>query len=144
MTHVRTGSIAPIVVHAPRRAAVNPAIGWALAATAVVAGWFGWGWPGVVLAVTVTVFWLLLQLSRTLRLMRRAAERPLGAVPSAVMLQARLKTGQRLLDVIALTGSLGEKVADDPETFAWRDAGGDAVHVVLRDGRVSGWSLVRA
>jgi hypothetical protein len=123
---------------------LSPLLGWALAAAALAAGWFGWGWRGIVLAVSVIVFWLLLQLSRTLRVMRKAAGRPLGQVESALMLQSRLAGGMRLLDVIRLAGSLGERIGDAPETFAWRDGGGDALHVELRDGRVSGWKLVRA
>jgi hypothetical protein len=45
----------------------------------------------VVLAVTVVVFWLLLQFSRALRVMRRPPARPVGTVPNAVMLHARLR-----------------------------------------------------
>ena len=122
----------------------NAALGWALAAAAVAAGYIGFGWPGVVLAVTVVVFWLLLQFSRALRVMRRAAGRPVGSVDNAVMLHARLHTGQRLMQVLALTRSLGMKVADDPETFVWRDEAGDAVRVALRDGRITETQLQRA
>ena len=50
--------------------------GWALATLAVAVGWWQMGWMGVVLAITVTVFWLLLQFSRSLRVMRNAADAP--------------------------------------------------------------------
>ena len=96
---------------------------------------------GVALAVTLVVFWLLLQFSRALRVMRQAAGRPVGTIDNAVMFNARLKPGLRLLDLLPMTGSLGEKLADDPETFRWADAGGDAVRVELRSGRVSAWQL---
>lgn len=109
-----------------------------------MAGWLGWGWRGIVLAVTVIVFWLLLQFSRTLRAMQRAAQQPLGSVASAVMLQARVQPGMPLLKVIGLAGSLGRRIAEQPETFAWTDAGGDSVHVELAAGRVSKVTLVRA
>ncbi len=123
---------------------MNPAIGWTLAVLAVAVGFAAWGWQGVVLAITVVVFWMLLQFSRVLRVMRGAAGRPVGSIDSAVMLQAKLKPGLRLIDILPLTGSLGEKLADDPETFRWTDAGGDAVRVELRKGRVAAWHLDRA
>ena len=122
---------------------MNPILGWGLAAVAVVAGWFSYGWPGVVLALSVVVFWLLLQFSRVLRVMRRAAERPIGSVDNAVMLHAKLQPGMQLLQILPLTRSLGQKVADDPETFVWTDAGGDSVRVELRSGRCTAFALQR-
>ena len=118
-------------------------LGWGLAAAAVAVGYAGYGWPGVVLALGVVVFWLLLQFNRALRALRLASGRPVGQVPNAVMLHARLRTGLRLTQVLALTRSLGRRVADDPETFAWRDDAGDEVQVELRKGRVSAWRLRR-
>jgi hypothetical protein len=123
---------------------VNATLGWVLAVAAVAAGYVGYGWPGVVLAVTVVVFWLLLQFSRALRLMRAAAASPVGLVPSAVMFNTRLQPGMRLMQVLVLTRSLGRKVGDDPETYVWTDPGGDAVRVELHGGRVSRWQLQRA
>ena len=105
--------------------------GWALAALAVAVGWWQMGWMGVVLAVTVTAFWLLLQFSRTLRVMRNAADAPKGRVANAVMFHSRLKPGLTLLQVLPLAGSLGEQlsaeapVAGQPEQFRWTDEGGD-------------------
>ena len=123
---------------------MNPLFGWGLAAVAVAAGWFSYGWPGVLLAVSVTVFWLLLQFSRVLRVMRQASDRPIGSVDSAVMLHARLRTGMTLLQVLPLTRSLGQKMADDPETFVWTDAGGHSVRVEFRGGHCSVFALERA
>jgi hypothetical protein len=111
---------------------------------AFVSGWFAYGWQGLVLAATVVVFWLLLQFSRTLRLLRGAARSPVGHVASAVMLNAKMRRGLRLPAVIGLTGSLGHKVADEPETFAWRDAGGDEVRCEFVGGRCTRWTLSRA
>jgi hypothetical protein len=96
------------------------------------------------LAVSVVVFWLLLQFSRALRVMRMAAGRPVGSIDSAVMLQARLHPGMKLLQILPLTRSLGHKVADDPETFVWTDPGGDRVRVVLRNGACTSVLLERA
>ncbi|MBK1689452.1 hypothetical protein [Rubrivivax gelatinosus] len=123
---------------------MNAWIGWLLAAAAMAAGYVGWGWRGVALGVTVIVFWLLLQFSRALRAMQQAAKRPRASVASAVALHAQLEPGLSMLQVMKLTGSIGEKLADEPETFAWRDAGGDAVHVAFRGGRVGSWQLLRA
>lgn len=131
-------------------------LGWALALAALVAGYVGYGWPGVVLAITVIVFWLLLQFSRALRTLRQASGRPVGQVDNAVMLHARLRQGQTLAEVLRLTRSLGQAVHDSGaqpaptpltgvlETFAWQDAGGDTVQVELRNGRVTHWQLLRA
>jgi hypothetical protein len=123
---------------------VNPAIGWALAAAAIATGWMQWGWRGAVLAVSAIVFWLLLQFSRALRVLRVAAQSPVGHVDSAAMLHARLATGMRLPELVTLTKSLGRKVAEDPETYEWRDTGGDAVRIELRAGRTVRWQYVRA
>jgi hypothetical protein len=119
-------------------------LGWSLAVAAVAVGYVGYGGPGVVLALGVVVFWLLLQFSRALRALRLASGRPVGQVPNAVMLHARLRSGLRLPQVLALTRSLGRRIADDPETFAWRDEAGDEVQVELHDGRVTSWRLQRA
>ena len=122
---------------------MNSWIGWSLAAAALVAGYVSYGWRGVVLALSVVVFWLLLQFSRALRAMRLAAAAPVGHVPSAVMLHARLSAGLRLMDVIKLTRSLGRKVLDEPETFAWRDESGAEVEIEFDDGRCTRWQLRR-
>ncbi len=120
-------------------------MGWALAALAVVAGYVGYGWPGVLLAFTVIVFWLLMQFSRAVRTMKQAARRPLGTVDSAVMLHSSLHAGLRLPDILKLSGSLGRRVGNEsePETFAWRDDGGDEVVVELKNGMLTAWRLQR-
>lgn len=118
-------------------------LGWALAAAAVAVGWLQYGVQGLALALSVIVFWLVLQFSQALRAMRVASARPVGHVASAVMLHARLQTGMRLMQVLKLTRSLGKRVADDPETFVWHDDAGDGVRVELVDGRVARWTLDR-
>lgn len=124
-------------------AAMNPWVGWLLAIAALLAGWQIYGWPGVVLAFTIIVFWLLLQFSRIARVMRQAGKAPVGHIDSAVMLNAKLAADKPLLDVLRLTKSLGRKVAEDPETFVWTDPGGASVRVLLKDGRVGSWQLER-
>ena len=123
---------------------MNPVLGWGLAAVALAVGYASYGWPGVLLGVSVIVFWLLLQFSRSLRVMRDAGSRPVGSIANAVMLNAKLRTGMRLLDILPHTRSLGTKLADDPETFAWTDGGGDRVVVELTGGRCTAFRLERA
>jgi hypothetical protein len=123
---------------------MNATMGWALAGLALVAGYVGYGWQGLVLALSVIVFWLLLQFSRSLRVLRLAANAPVGHVKSAVMLHAKLAQGLRLADVIKLAGSLGRKLRDEPdEAYAWADAGGVEVEVEFKAGRCTAWTLRR-
>jgi hypothetical protein len=49
----------------------------------------------------------------------------------------------RLPQVLRLTGSLGRKVADEPETFEWTDASGARLRAEMRVGRLARWALVR-
>lgn len=125
---------------------MNAVFGWLLAVAALAAGYAAYGWRGVLLAFSIVVFWLLLQFSRALRVMRQAAQNPVGHVDNAVMLHARLHPGMKLMQILPLTRSLGEKAEADAgaEIFVWRDDAGDAVRVALRDGRVSSVSLTRA
>lgn len=123
---------------------MTPWIGWALAVLAVAAGYLTQGWPGVVLAVTVVVFWMLLQFSRTLRAMRLAGRRPVGSTPNAVMLNARLREGLTMLQVLPLAGSLGRTEGEQAEErFGWTDRAGDTVHTEFRQGRLLRWTLER-
>ena len=126
----------------------SAALGWLLAVAAVVVGFLSYGWPGLVLGLTVVVFGLLLQFSRALRVLRIAGSNPVGHIPSAVMLNARLKAGMKLPEVLVLTRSLGRKVSEDvatkSETWAWTDTGGDTVQLTLVDGRLRHWELQRS
>jgi hypothetical protein len=64
------------------------------------------------------------------------------------MLQAKLVKGMRLPQILRITQSLGRPIGDAPpgvvENYAWTDAGGDEVRVVLRSGRLTEWALHRA
>jgi hypothetical protein len=59
------------------------------------------------------------------------------------MLHAKLKPGMTLLQVLALTRSLGRKVSDNPEQFEWRDASGVSVTLTMTRGRCASWELDR-
>ena len=122
---------------------MNPIVGWGLAVLAIAAGWVGWGWQGVVLAITVIVFWMLLQFSRSLRVLRNASGQPVGHVGSAVMLHSQLKAGMTLVQVLTQTHSLGNKLGDAPERWGWADPGGVRVELVFDAGKLSSWKLVR-
>ena len=122
---------------------MNPAIGWGLAVIGVALGYMQWGWQGVLLALSVIVFWLLLQFSRALRATRAAAQAPIGHVPSAVMFNAKLRKGQRLIDILPITGSLGEQVSTTPEVFRWGDTAGSSVSLEFDKGRLVRWTLER-
>ena len=120
---------------------MNPWIGVGLALAALVLGGVLLGWQGAIFATTGIVFWLLLQASRLMRVMKVAGAAPMGSVGNAVMLNSKLHAGMKLVDLIGIAGSLGVKQA--PETFVWRDAEGDAVEVVLKKGKLAEWRLIR-
>jgi uncharacterized protein (DUF58 family) len=122
---------------------MNPVVGWALAVAALAAGWFSYGWPGVALAFSVIVFWLLMQFSRSVRVMRDASESPVGRVPSAVMLHSKLRTGLPMLQIVKLTKSLGQRVSESPEAWAWADDSGAEVRILFDKGLCTSWTLNR-
>jgi uncharacterized protein (DUF58 family) len=122
---------------------MNAWFGWALAAAALFIGWRSYGWPGVALALSVIVFWLLLQFSRSVRVMRSASESPVGHVDSAVMLNAKLREKQPMLEIVKLTKSLGQRVGDEPEVWRWTDDGGSSVEITFVNGRCTRWVLQR-
>jgi len=123
---------------------MNPWIGWTLAAAALAVGWFGYGLRGIALAVSVIAFWLLLQFNRLVRVMRDAADSPLGEVDNAVMLHAKLHAGLPMAKVVALTKSLGRRADDDSrELYTWTDAGGASVSITFVNGRCASWDLTR-
>lgn len=125
---------------------MNPQIGWALAVVATALAWYQYGWQGVLLAISVIVFWLLLQFSRAIRAMKNAGAAPIGHVGSAVMLNAHLKAGMTLLQIIGLTKSLGQRLGDEgvePERWVWTDDGGVSVTLLLQRGKLVSWELQR-
>jgi hypothetical protein len=122
---------------------MNPLLGWALAALMVGTAWNMYGWHGVAVAATVVVFWLLLQFNRAIRVMKNAGSAPVGHVASAVMLNAKLRAGMQMLQVVTLTRSLGRRVCEAPEVWAWADAGASEVLVTFLNGRCTSWLLNR-
>lgn len=105
-----------------------------------------YGWLGVAAVSGGLVMWLLMHITRLLTVMQRAARRPLGYVDSAVMLNAKLKSGVTLFHVVALTRALGERTSaegEQPEHYRWSDNGGSRVDAVFADGRLRSWRLHR-
>ena len=105
-----------------------------------------YGWAGVALVGGAIVMFLLLHFNRAMGVLKRAADRPVGYVASAVMLNAKLKPGVTLMHVIAMTRALGElrSPADtQPELFRWTDGGGSWVDATFVGGKLREWALTR-
>lgn len=112
----------------------------------VAAAWRAYGWAGVAVAAGGVVMWMLLHFTRLMHVLKQAADRPVGYVASAVMLNAKLQAGMPLLKVIALTRALGEQRSApeaQPEVFRWSDTGGSQVTCEFVNGRLAAWSLER-
>ncbi len=118
-----------------------------LAALAVMA-YRAYGWPGLALGLGALVMWALMHMSRMLLVLRRTAQRPVGSVASAVMLHARLERGMALLQVLALTRALGQRVdgtdaGPDREQYQWTDASEATVRCSFAHGKLVQWELLR-
>lgn len=122
---------------------MNPWLGWGLAALFAALAWQQYGWQGLLVALSAIVFWLLLQFNRSVRVMKNAAGAPVGHVGSAVMLNARLKPGMTLLQVIALTKSLGRRLDEAGDTWAWEDEAGSRVTLQFERGKLVRHELFR-
>lgn len=112
----------------------------------VVLAYRGFGWAGVAAAVGGLMMWLLLHFTRMMQVLKRAANRPIGYVDSAVMLNAKLKPGMTLLHVVAMTRSLGELLSpkdEQPEEFRWTDNSASSVTCTFVGGKLSQHALSR-
>ena len=112
----------------------------------IAAAWQGYGWPGVALVAGGIVMWVLLHFNRMMQALKRAADRPIGYVDSAVMLNAKLKPGVNLLHVLALTRSLGTQLSrpdEQPEIYRWTDGSESHVTCEFAGGRLAKWQMVR-
>jgi hypothetical protein len=122
---------------------MNPVVGWGLAAVFLFVAWRQFGWQGLAFGASVVAFWLVLQFNRSIRVLRKAGGAPLGHVPSAVMLHAKLRSGMQMLDVLTLTRSLGRRLDERGDVYAWADDGGAEVVVTFAGGRCRSWVLNR-
>ena len=122
---------------------MNARLGWLLAALFAFAAWRAYDLAGLAFAASAIVFWLLLQFNRAIRVMKRAADSPLGHVASAVMFNAGLARGMTMLQIVTKTRSLGEKIAGSEDDWRWHDDGGAAVALHFERGRLVRWQLER-
>ena len=112
----------------------------------LVVAYLEFSWAGVALALGFIVMWILLHFTRMLQVMKRATNRPIGHVASAVMLNAKLKPGVTLLHVVAMTKSLGVLQSpkdSQPELYRWTDGTDSHVTCEFRNGKLVQWSLFR-
>ena len=102
------------------------------------AAWRSYGWQGLVLAMLMSSFWVLLHFTKLMRLLRAAAARPKGAVADIPALQRHLRTGMPLHDVVRRTACLGERPADATadEVFDWHDEQGRVLRLHFQAGRL--------
>ena len=113
---------------------------------AAVLAYRSYGWQGLVVVVSVLVFGILLHFSRMMQVLKRAANRPIGHVDSAVMLNAKLKPGATLLHVVAMTRALGllkSIKGEQPEVFEWKDGSESTVTCTFVGGKLAHHVLVR-
>jgi len=111
-----------------------------------IGAWRQFGWAGIALAAGGVVMWVLLHFTRLMTILKKAANRPVGHVGSAVMLNAKLKKGMALMHVIAMTKSLGALQTpkdEQPEIFHWTDAGQSTVACTFMGGKLQAWTLTR-
>lgn len=111
-----------------------------------IGAWRQFGWAGIALAAGGVVMWIMLHFTRLMTILKKAANRPVGHVASAVMLNAKLKKGMTLMHVIAMTKSLGalQSAKDEqPEVFTWTDTGQSTVSCTFVGGKLLDWSLTR-
>ncbi|MEK7346144.1 MAG: glycerate kinase [Pseudomonadota bacterium] len=111
-----------------------------------IGAWQAFQWAGIALAAGGVVMWILLHFTRMVTILKRATNRPIGYVASAVMFNAKLKKGATLMHVIAMTRSLGELLSEkdtQPEIFRWTDTGQSHVTCTFVGGKLTEWTLVR-
>jgi hypothetical protein len=119
-----------------------PVLGISLVALA----YRSYGWAGVAGAAGILVMWALLHFNRMMQVLKRAADRPIGYVDSAVMLNAKLRRGFSLLHVVAMTRAIGEQRQDGDkaaEVFRWTDGSQSHVTCEFVGGKLRTWTLVR-
>lgn len=114
--------------------------------TLVAMAWRFYSWPGVAVAAGGIVMWVLLHFTRLMTVLRRASERPVGYVGSAVMMNVKLRPGVTLMHVIAMTRSLGVLQSpkdQQPEIYRWTDGTDSHVTCEFMEGKLVKWEMVR-
>jgi hypothetical protein len=112
----------------------------ALALALMFGAWRSYGGQGLLLATLMISFWVLLHFTQLLRVLRIAANRPMGQVADLTPLLRRLRLGQSLSDVVRLTRSLGLRVNAPEEAvnvLSWSDEAGHTLIATFVHGRLS-------
>ena len=122
---------------------MNARLGWLLAAVFAFAAWRAYELAGLAFAASAIVFWLLLQFNRAVRVMKNAADSPVGHVASAVMFHAGLARGMTMIQIVTKTKSLGRKVEGSDDDWRWSDDGGASVVLHFERGRLVRWQIER-
>ncbi|PXW96653.1 hypothetical protein C7444_106174 [Sphaerotilus hippei] len=112
----------------------------ALAGSAIIIATWSYGWRGLVFALTLIVFWTVLQLRRATRLMQQMANRPKGRTDSIDRVLAGLKPGMSMDELLPLTASLGDRV-DERGDWRWQDNDGRVIVVTMRRDVVVRWAV---
>ena len=124
----------------------NKILGPLLVIVFTIAAWRQFGWAGIALAAGGVIMWILLHFTRLMTILKKAANRPIGHVASAVMLNAKLRKGMTLMHVIAMTKALGALQSpkdEQPEVFSWSDNGQSTVTCTFVGGKLQDWTLTR-
>lgn len=113
---------------------------------AVVLAYRFYGWAGLAASTAGLIMWLLLHFTRMMQVLKRAADRPMGYVDSAVMLNAKLRPGMTLMHVVAMTRALGQlksPMNTQPEIFFWTDGSHSMVTCTFVSGKLVQHELSR-
>ena len=124
----------------------NKILGPLLVIVFTIGAWRQFGWAGIALAAGGVMMWVLLHFTRLMTILKKAANRPIGHVASAVMLNAKLRKGMTLMHVIAMTKALGALQSpkdEQPEVFTWSDNGQSTVTCTFVGGKLQDWTLTR-
>ena len=122
---------------------MNPWLGWALAAAFTLLAWQMYEFRGLAFAASAIVFWLLLTFNRVVRVMKRAADQPVGHVDSAVMFHAGLAVGMTMLQIVTKTKTLGKRIDGTDDDWRWSDDGGSSVDLHFERSRLDRWRIER-
>jgi hypothetical protein len=112
----------------------------ALALALMFGAWRSYGGQGLLLATLMISFWVLLHFTQLLRVLRIAANRPMGQVADLAPVLRRLRVGQSLSDVVRLTRCLGLRVnapEDEVNVLSWSDEAGHTLIATFVHGRLS-------
>ena len=112
----------------------------------MIAAYQSASWPGVAAVAGGIIMWGLLHFTRLMSIMKKASNRPIGYVGSAVMLNVKLRPKVALVHVIAMTRSLGQRLSEEgqsPEIYRWTDGTNSFVTCEFVNGRLMKWELQR-